>query len=495
LTRAIFFEPFPPEFLRYYKDDNALTVKRRRVMNRAFLKMAALIVVIAAGVVTNSQTTVKQTTNDMKLRQRMSTGNGAGAESLVYIKGQRMRTEMPGNMGFTNILQCDLKRTVTINEKTKTYLISSTDGSGTAGMGEGDGGAGAGVPGAQPQAQPTRGGLVNVTNTITDTGERKQMFGFTARHIKTSMVKTASPEACDKDLKVETDGWYIDFQYAFECPSQTAKQQTQVRPQQPGCKDEIRTKTIGTAKLGFPLLVTTTIYQPDGRTTSMTQEVLELSREPLSASLFEVPEGYTLAKSMNELYGISEAAAYGQQPQNNANASAATSNANLTAASTAKKPGVIRIGLITPKVEASSGDAARTAETLRTTFTGQLNGANVEVVALSARQLSEALDEARKSQCDYLLTVSATIKKGGGSMFGRAIGNIASAATGVPTGGVVNAIKAKDELSLQYVLDNLQTSATVLSNTTKAKAKSDGEDIITPEVQKASQAILAAVKK
>ncbi|HEX6043194.1 MAG TPA: hypothetical protein VFZ22_01795 [Pyrinomonadaceae bacterium] len=464
-------------------------------MNRAFLKMAALIVVIAAVVVTNSQTTVKQTTNDMKLRQRISTGQGGGAESLVYIKGQRMRTEMPGGMGFTNILQCDLKRTVMINEKTKTYLISSTDGPGMTGMGEGDGGAGARVPNAQPQAQPTRGGIVNITNTITDTGERKQMFGFTARHIKTSMVKTASPEACDKDQKVETDGWYIDFQYAFECPSQTSKQQTQVRPQQPGCKDEIRTKTIGTAKLGFPLLVTTTIYQPDGRTTSMTQEVLELSREPLSASLFEVPEGYTLAKSMNELYGISETGAYGQQPTNNANAAAATSNANLTAASTAKKPGVIRIGLITPKVETSSGDAARTAETLRTSFTGQLNGGNVEVVALSARQLSQALDEARKSQCDYLLTVSATIKKGGGSMFGRAIGNIASAATGVPTGGVVNAIKAKDELSLNYVLDNLQTSATVLSNTTKAKARSDGEDIITPEVQKASQAILAAVKK
>jgi hypothetical protein len=43
-------------------------------------------------------------------------------------------------------------------------------------------------------------------------GERKQMFGFNARHIKTSMVRTASPEACDKDMKIETDGWYIDFQ-------------------------------------------------------------------------------------------------------------------------------------------------------------------------------------------------------------------------------------------------------------------------------------------
>ncbi len=456
-------------------------------MKRVFIAVAALIVMACA--LANSQTQSKQTTNDVKIRQRMGMG-GSGSESLLYIKGSRMRTEMPGNVGFTTILQCDLKRSLTLNENTKTYLVSPTDGSGMASTGEGDGGAAAGMPGAQPQVQPARGGIVNVTNTITDTGERKQMFGFTARHIKTSMVKTASPEACDKDANIETDGWYIDFEYAFQCPSQMQKQPMPMRPQQPGCKDDVRTKTIGTAKLGFPVLVTTTMHQPDGQTMTMTQEVLELSREPLSASLFDVPEGYTLVKSMNELYGVPSgisAGSYNPQP---------AANSNVTAASTAKKPGVIRIGVITPKVEVSSGNAASTAETVRSSFASSLNGGNVEVVTLSSQQLSQALDEARKSQCDYVLTVSLNIKKGGGgSMFGRAIGNIAATATGIPTGGAVNAIKAKDELTLQYILDNLQTSTTVLSNTAKAKAKSDGEDIITPEVQKASQAILAAVKK
>jgi len=211
-----------------------------------------------------------------------------------------------------------------------------------------------------------------------------------------------------------------------------------------------------------------------------------------------VPEGYTLAKSMTELYGIpsSAAAAAGFNPSSN-NAAAST---NTTAPSTAKKPGVIRIGLITPKVEVSSGDASSMRETVRGSFMGQLNGQNVELVALSSQQLSQAVDEARRTECDYLLTVSVNVKKGGGSMFGRAIGNIAASAAGVPAagapaGGAINAIRAKDELTLQFMLDNLQTSSTVLSNTSKAKAKSDGEDIITPEVQKASQAILAAVKK
>ena len=494
-------------------------------MNRALLQLMTVIIAVIAGasVVTNSQTPNKPTTNDVKIRQRMSTGTaGAGVETLLYIKGQRMRSEMPGNMGFTTIVQCDLKRTITINEKTKTYMITPTDGSGTPGAGvstgEGDGGGARGiaVAPAESQTQP-RGGLVNVTNTITDTGERKEMFGFTARRIKTSMVKTASPEACDKDQKIETDGWYIDFQYAFTCPSETQKSPVPVRPQQPGCKDEIRTKTIGTAKLGFPILVTTTIYQPDGRTSTMTQEVLELSREQLSASLFDLPEGYALAKDANALYGIT--AAYNPQPSNNAAASSTSANTttNVTNSSTPKQPGVIRIGLIAPRVQLTSGDVAHATESLRNSFANYLKGPTIEVVTLSARVPAQALDEARQSQCDYVLSVSMNVKKGGGgSMFGRAIGNIAGSAAGhIPGGGsattgaarsaaitgvyttaaIATTIKAKDELSLEYKLDSVETTKTVLSNSAKAKAKSDGEDIVTPVVETAAKTIVSTVKK
>ena len=215
-------------------------------MKKAFLVLMGFVVVA------NAQTATK-TTNDVKIRQAMSARGGNRMETVLYVKGQRMRNESAGSLGFTTILQCDLKRTLTINEKTKTYLISPTDGTNTA---TGDGGGVSSTPAAQNQ--PQRGGVVNVTNTITDTGERKEMFGFTARRIKTSLEKKASPDACDKDQKVETDGWYIDFQYSFECPGQPQKYQpAPVRPQ-PGCKDEIRTKTIGSAKLGFPLIVTTT---------------------------------------------------------------------------------------------------------------------------------------------------------------------------------------------------------------------------------------------
>src|SRR5688572_4461601 len=497
-------------------------------MKASILKAAALILA-AVGLVANSQTPTNKAraTTDVKIRQRMGPATGGGVETVLYIKGPRMRSEMASrDFGMTTIVQCDLKRTLTIYEKTKTYMVTPTDGAnpsaGTAG-GDGDGGGG-GVSQPATPAAPPRGGVVNVVNTITDTGERKEMFGFTARRIKTSVVKTASPEACDKDQKIETDGWYIDFQYAFDCPSQTQKHQSvPERPQRPGCRDEIRTKTIGSARLGFPVLVTTTIYQPDGKTTTSVQEVLELSRDPLSAALFEAPEGYTLAKNMQELYGMgagaTSAGASSSQPnKSTSNPNVASSTANTATANAGpKQAGVMRIGLVLPKVQMNSGNPTQAAEALRNDFARSLKGSAVEVISLSARDESSVVQEARQKECDYVLYVSMSVKKGGGgSMFGRAIGNIAGSAAGhIPGGGsattgaaraaaiggvyttatIVSSIKAKDEVSLEYKLEPTDRARQGIANTAKAKASRDGEDVLTGLVDKASSAIVATVSQ
>jgi hypothetical protein len=495
-------------------------------MITASLKSLALIFA-TAGLVAYSQTPPNKprAATDVKIRQRM----GPGMETVLYIKGPRMRSEMAGDFGMTTVLQCDLKRTLTIYEKTKTYLITPTDGTGTPVATEGDGGGGTNANPAVVASAPQRGGVVNITQTLTDTGERKEMFGFTARRIKTSLVKTATPDACDKDQKIETDGWYIDFQYAFECPGQMQKHQpVPVRPQPPGCKDEIRTKTIGAAKLGFPLLVTTTIYQPDGKTSTSTQEVLELSTQPLSAALFETPEGYTLAKNMQELYGMgagsSSASTYSPSGGSSANSGSSSMNsASSSAASTLssnvgpKKPGVIRIGLVLPKVQMNSGDSIQEAEALRNELASYLKGPSVEVIPLSARLASAATEEARQSECDYILYSSMSVKKGGGgSMFGRAIGNIAGSAAGhIPGGGsattgaarsaaiggvystaaIVSSIKAKDEVSLEYKLESVDRTRQGTANTAKAKASRDGEDVLSGLVERAAGDVVATATK
>ena len=468
-----------------------------------------------------SQTANKAT--DVKIRQKMtSSRSDRGAETVMYIKGARMRNEIgESTVGMTTIVQCDLKRTLMINDKTKTYMVVPDSNAAADSVA-----AGGGVPSPTSDTQSanvSRGGVVNVTNTVTDTGERKEMFGFTARHIKTSMVRKASPDACEKDMKLETDGWYIDFQYAFDCPSQMPKHQVQpVRPQ-PGCKDDVRTKTVGAAKLGFPLLVTTTIFAPDGTTTSTTQEVLELSRQPLQSALFDVPEGYALAQDMQQLYGMNVAASSPAAKESKSNSTGAipgTENnaASITSATSPKKPGAIRIGMIMPKVQMTAGDTARAAEALRTSFASYLNSPTIEVVSLESRLPSLAMNEARQNQCDFVLFVSMVQKKGGGGggMFGRALGGFAGAAAShVPGGGnagtgavrsaaitgiytsahIAGSIKAKDEIALEHKLEPTDGGRQAVSATNKAKASRDGEDVVTPLIEKAAENVASAVTK
>ena len=65
----------------------------------------------------------------------------------------------------------------------------------------------------------------------------------------------------------------------------------------------MNSRTSAAGKKGYPLTETMTIYGPDGRViTTTTKEVLELSREPLDAALFDLPSGYTEAASAQELY-------------------------------------------------------------------------------------------------------------------------------------------------------------------------------------------------
>ena len=467
---------------------------------------------------------------DVKIRQKMTTGrSGQSMETVMYLKGSRMRNEMSGTgMSMSTIRQCDQNRTITINDKARRYFITA-DGADTAGAG--DGGSVPAMAGAPTSpTEPRRGGVITLTNTITDTGERKEMFGFTARRIKTSTMKEASPDACDKgNHKIETDGWYIDYAFEFYCPKDRKKIETPGISTRPDCQDEIRTKSTGKGKLGFPVLTTTTIYGADGQvTTTMTNEVLELSRSPLEASLFDIPAGYQLASNYQELYGMGVGDGGGSgstrsgatTPATTMPTTPITSGANTPAGfvspSSPKREVVTRIGIVMPKAQMTGGDSAQAAAALRNTFASFLNSPNIELVALNARLPSQALEEAKQSGCDYILQASLTQKKGGGGMFGKALGNIATSAIGHLPGGsnageaaartvavtsvytaadISRTVKSKDELTLEYKLESTDAARPGVASSAKAKARSDGEDIFTPLVEKAAQAVVDAIAR
>src|SRR5262249_36577713 len=154
----------------------------------------------------------------------------------IYIKGKRRRSENNGGQ-MIMLQQCDLRRNIQIMPQAQAYMIQPYDQ--PAGS----------TPSTTGQALPSasgitkKGGVVDSTVTTRDTGERKQMFGYTARHIITSMVMTSSPDACSQvNNKMEVDGWYIDAAFALDCDVNRPYMPPSMTPANIGCRDRFETK-------------------------------------------------------------------------------------------------------------------------------------------------------------------------------------------------------------------------------------------------------------
>src|SRR5215210_4216353 len=124
---------------------------------------------------------------DTKIKSRQTSG-GQTYENTSYIKGKRQRSET-NNGQMIMIQQCDLRRNIQIMPQAKVYMIQPYDQPSTSSATPNNSSA--------PTSQPvTKGGVVTSTVTTKDTGERKQMFGYTARHIITTIVTASSPDSC-----------------------------------------------------------------------------------------------------------------------------------------------------------------------------------------------------------------------------------------------------------------------------------------------------------
>jgi hypothetical protein len=155
-------------------------------------------------------------------------------------------------------------------------------------------------------------------------------------------------------------------------------------------------------------------------------------------------------------------------------------------------------------------NAAELAGAIQNALSQYLKGTKVEIVPLEAKLASAIDTEAKEKECDYVLYATVSHKKGGGGFgFGKALGmaigqtgigqtgsTVGNIAGQVATQSVVAAtsnVKPKDELTLDIKLQNGASIA--LTKQFKSKAKSAGEDIITPVVEQAAQAIVETVGK
>jgi hypothetical protein len=522
---------------------------------------------------------------DLHIKKNISVGGYSVSTTETSIKGARERSVNQGPNGSTITLrQCDLKRTLTLNEQAQTYLVSNDPQDENAAR------AAALATGA-PSAE-TSGGKITVTTTVTDTGERKVMYGYPARHLKAKVVQEPSPEACTQVRQsFDIDGWFADISKEQAACAQVAPP---VR-QGTGCHDTVISRRVGSGKPGYPLQETVTMPTPDGGTTAVTIQISELTKQELPAEMFDVPSGYRQVSSLAELNGAAAAPQAAQaganaqpnpyaqpQPQVNqrpnvpsvaqmmnpvtgpatglalqqralaqaqqagfANPGMAPMNgmpgmgSPQSAASVAapqvlgpKAAGKIRIGVASPEAQVGQGNntGADYSTPIRNAVVALMSGPAVEIAALDSRIAMQLQAEAQQKQCDYILYSSVAVKHSSGGGFGKFMKMAAPMASMVPMagmaggmGGAVAAqaagaaasaaamsaqqqamnqlagfngqIKSKDDVTIQYQLVPTGQTSPQLQASLKGKAKSDGEDVLTPLLEQVANNVLGEVTK
>ncbi|OSZ79864.1 hypothetical protein CAP36_00950 [Chitinophagaceae bacterium IBVUCB2] len=426
---------------------------------------------VIMGITTNFTATAQQ---QYKLRQ-VNSMMGMKSETTIYVKGMRKRTE-GGNMSgmgakLTTIEQCDKQRTITINDKKKLYYIEpfSKDAEEII-----DDDA---KPAVKTKATPVvqkAGGVIHMYYNITDTGERKKMYGFTARHIWTTQKIKPSPDACmmKDSMIIKTDGWYIDLP-EFNCPIRYTPSNNNGGYQQPDCKDRYVSHRSGKGKLGFPLIEKRTMIMGNGaaQTSEFVTdlETLELITGKLDSMLFEIPPGYTLAKSADELQDKYDVAEIMKQAGN----SNYGKNDPVPTVTEEKKSNVIRIGVYEPKT-----DGQLTSSSLQQYIAGNLSSGNIEAVSITSEE------EAKKYQCDLILNTEFVKVKSGSKV-----------------GGLLKAIKNTDPnaassytIEANLFLTNLADGSTRLQQSVSGKYDGKPDDAAKKAMDEGCRLLLKGLK-
>ena len=166
----------------------------------------------------------------------------------------------------------------------------------------------------------------------------------------------------------------------------------------------------------------------------------------------------------------------------------------------------------------ASGSTADGGTAVRESFASYLTGPTLAVAPLNAKLASQAREEARQAACSHVVYTSMKLERNksgggllgkivgeavqssayelrgraGGSVAGRVVTSAAASAAAEAARNFASNVKTRDELTLDWRLETID-GAVVAKNNAKAKASSDGQDLLTPMVERAAETIASAV--
>ncbi len=162
---------------------------------------------------------------------------GQNAQTTIWSNGSRMRYDY--GSGVVMLRYCDQSKMVQIDDAGKSYTV---------------------LP-VQPADKPNTA----LKSQLTDTGERQDIFGHQARHLR--IVETTE----GKKERTETDGWYFDLASLGPCFAANG----------------------GTSDRGYPASYTITTYAEDGKVVStVNMKMTAMTEAPIASTLLDLPAGY-----------------------------------------------------------------------------------------------------------------------------------------------------------------------------------------------------------
>jgi len=233
-------------------------------------------------------------------------GKNTGSSETTSISATRERTDSGST---SQIMQCDLKRVIHLDNNAKTYYVMTFDQM-KAAMAAAQAQAAAEmhqhgyatVP-PQPSGSPIQGsgGFTLSLNTVNDPNTQ-QIFGMTAHHVTETITGTANGtgQCPNGTMSMTNDEWYVPTPVTFSCPIPRPQVPAMMSP--PGaphggaanpCFSSFQMQASGKAHTEdrFALKQDTTLDMGFKLTTH--EEVTKYQIGPYDPTLFDVPAGYS----------------------------------------------------------------------------------------------------------------------------------------------------------------------------------------------------------
>lgn len=185
-----------------------------------------------------------------------------------------------------------------------------------------------------------------------------------------------------------------------------------------------------------------------------------------------------------------------------------------TGSRAAGPPAPLNICLAPVKAEMAYGDSTEAMNAVRDSFVSFLSGPSTSVKLLQARLELQAREEAKLAGCAYTVfprvrherkttgllsrVAAGAVQSGAWEVAGSSPSTATRVIAGAASSGAANLavasqIKTRDSLTLAYRVESAD-GARLLDKQARRRASSDGEDLLTPLIESASETIVSTLK-